>query len=303
MNTKIIESFKAKGIGIIKEPDFPSVYSDVMGNLGNPDSIIREGCLDVLWELIESGELPNSTLMDTGDELTRNLSRGLGEDGTDSVFLRTFSALLVGVIVSEDEIRRQKRTGGLEPFLSPEKFTDWYAAAKKYVLEEKDCRGHIEGKGWAHSVSHGADLLRDFAFHRFTAAADHLDILKILSARLTQNTEEININNDDNRLARVVITIMLRGELDLAAYENWLDDLPAGFEGKHWRDFAQNREKAVAWFNATTFLRALYFGLLHGVIHVKDLDFYKRTPGLDEEVRELVLQTLIKMDDGLNYRK
>ena len=28
-----------------------------------------------------------------------------------------------------------------------------------YMMEEKDTRGFIEGKGWAHAVAHGVDAL------------------------------------------------------------------------------------------------------------------------------------------------
>jgi hypothetical protein len=304
MNRKIIESYKAKGIEIVKEPDFTSVYSEVMRNLGNTNSEMRESCLDILWELVQSGELSNSVLIDTGNELLENLGHGLGERGADSVFLRTFSALIVGVIVSQDEIRRIKREKGRESFLSYERFGGWYEASKKYVLDEKDYRGYIPGKGWAHSISHGGDLLRDFAFHSFTSRAEHLDILNILSTQLTTNTEEIYVNNDDNRLARIVVTIMLREELVLADYENWLNDLLARFEGQYWPDFSseENRGKVVVWFNTTTFLRALYFVLLNGIKNLKGIDFYEKTPGLNEEVKGLVLKTLKRMDNGLNYR-
>jgi len=271
--------------------------------LGDANSEIREGCLDILWECIESGELSNSVLIDTGNELVKNLSYGLGEKDTDSVFLRTYSALIVGVIVSQDEIRRIQRGNELEPFLTYERFRDWYEACKKYVLDEKDYRGYVRGKGWAHSISHGGDLLREFAFHSFTRREDHSDILEILSVQLTENRKEIYVNNDDNRLARVVVTIMLRGELELTNYENWLNDLLARFEGEHWLDFSENRGKAIAWFNTTTFLRALYFVLLNGVKNLKDIDFYEKTPLLNEEVKGLILRTLRRMDNGLNYRK
>jgi hypothetical protein len=271
--------------------------------LGDTNSEIREGYLDILWKRIESGELSNSELIETGNEVVKNLGYGVGEKDTDSVFLRTYSALIIGVIISQDEIRRIDRGNELEPFLTYERFRDWYEACKKYILDEKDYRGHVRGKGWAHSISHGADLLRDFAFHSFTGGEDHLDILEILSAQLTKNREEIYVNNDDNRLARVVVTIMLRGELELTQYESWLNDLLTRFAGEHWLDFSENREKVIVWFNTITFLRALYLVLLNGVKNLKDVDFYQKTPLLNEELQGLILGTLRSMDNGVNYRK
>lgn len=303
MNTKLIEAYKARGAEIVRDPGFPSVFSEVTLNLGNTNSEIREGCLDVLWALVESGALSDSTMIETGDRMREHLVRGLGERDTDSVFLRTFSALILGLIVSEDEIRRRKRADGREPLLSAEQFHGWYEGAKQYVLGERDVRGYVGGKGWAHSIAHGADLLRDFAYHRFTAAADHTDILRILSARLTGNTEEMFLYNEDHRLARVAVTILLRGELSPAGYGQWLDDLPARFGGRPWIEFAAgDRGKAVAWSNTLAFLRALYFVLHIGMKNLKDTEFYGKTPGWNEEVKELVLKALIKMDGGLNYR-
>ncbi|MBI9051905.1 MAG: DUF2785 domain-containing protein [Anaerolineaceae bacterium] len=299
MFSDIQQIFKDKGTKIIDEPNFGEMFPALMENLGNIDSDTREGSLDMLWEIIESGDLSDKQLISMGNQLAKNLVVSVGEQGNDSVLLRSFSVLLLGVIIGHDETRKEKQG---EVFLSLETFLIWFEKCKNYVLAEKDFRGFVPGKGWAHATSHGADVLRNFAFHHLSTPEDHVEILDILSEKLLENTEAIYINNDDNRLARVVVTILLRNQLKLADYEKWLDELLAKFDGQSWVNFADDRQKLIPWFNTITFLRALYFVLVHGMKVLEEVTLYEQVPVLREEVMALVQNMLKQMDQGLNYR-
>src|SRR4029453_1426853 len=76
-----------------------------------------------------------------------NLKRGLGEQGTDSVLLRSFSALELSLLAAYD-----LKT----PFLSQEEYDALLAAALDYLADERDVRGYDPEKGWMHSVAHTA---------------------------------------------------------------------------------------------------------------------------------------------------
>lgn len=298
MFSAVEQLFKEKKVKILAEPNFDEILDVLMQNLASVDSDTREGSLDILWEILESGELPDERMIFIGSKLAVNLSEGIGEKGSDSVFLRTFSVLLIGVIVVQDELRKESGNS----FLDESIFTDWFEKSKAYVLAEKDFRSFIPGKGWAHAISHGADVLRDFAVHRFTTAKDHAAILEILADKLFDNREEIYINNDDNRMARVVVTIMLRNQLKLPDYEKWLDGLLKRFGEKSLLDYAGNREEVIPWFNTITFLRALYLVLLYDMKVIHETDMFEQKPQLRDEVMQILLDVLKKMDSGLNYR-
>ena len=299
MFSEIQKVYEEKGINIIGENNFDDIFNSLIQNLGSADSDIREGSLDILWELIDSGELPTKRMIGMGSQLADHLSTGIGEKENDTVFLRTFSALLVGALAVQDEMQQAQG----KSFLSEKDFSDWFEKSKAYVLAEQDFRSFVPGKGWAHSISHGADLMRDFAFHRFTTAKDHIEILDILSDKLIENHEEIYINNDDNRMARVVMTIMLRDELNISDYEQWLNGLLKRFDGKSLLDYAGEREKVVPWFNTISFLRALYFVLLNGMKVLQEGSIYENEPVLRNKMMSLLLDMLQKMDNGLNYRR
>jgi hypothetical protein len=298
MFLKVQKRFNEIDIGIMDAPDFEEMLQILMQNLASTDSDTREGSLDILWALIDCGKLPTDTMISLGNQLVQNLSQGIGEQESDSVFLRTFSVLLVGALVVLDENQTLQKTN----FLPEDVFQDWLSKCRAYVLAEKDFRSFVPGKGWAHSISHGADVLRDFAYHHLTTAVDHAAILEILADKLIENAEEIYINNDDNRLARVVITIMLRNELSLADYSHWLDGLLNRFHGKSLLDYAGEREKVIPWFNTITFLRALYFVLLNGMRVLQEGTLFEEKPVLGEDVMLLILGSLKQMDRGLNYR-
>ncbi|QCR32603.1 DUF2785 domain-containing protein [Lysinibacillus sp. SGAir0095] len=77
------------------------------------------------------------------------LFRSIGERDTDTVFTRSFSALWLSNLLNAD---RQLR------FLKEEQAASILEASSRYLTKEKDVRGFVGQKGWAHSIAHGADL-------------------------------------------------------------------------------------------------------------------------------------------------
>ena len=77
---------------------------------------------------------------------------GIGESGTDTVFTRAFSSLYIGLaLCKHDE----------DPYLSGEEVQKVKQTLLSYVQQEKDFRGYVDGKGWAHSIAHVSDALND----------------------------------------------------------------------------------------------------------------------------------------------
>ena len=296
-NTEI-NKYKELSVQLIHDKKFPGILCILEENLGSLDNDVREACLDIIWELVESDKLSDETYIAIGNRMVGNLNYEIGSKCADSVFLRTFSALILGLIISQDEIRRLSNA---KPFLTNEIFQSWFRAALKYFINEIDYRGYVKGKGWSHSISHSADLLRDCAFHSLSIKTQHLEILELVSEKLVKNVESIFVNNDDNRLARIVLVIMLRRTLHVSDYEKWTTKIKEKFEGESWLDFSSNQDKSIAWFNTITFLRALYLVILIGMKNIKEIPFFDNKPFLSEEVKVLVLSLLKKMDNGLNY--
>lgn len=79
-----------------------------------------------------------------------NLKTGTGERGTDTAFLRSFSALNLSVLAALDIDA---------PFMSQGEFDALLVDALEYLLRERDERGYLPGVGWVHASAHTADAL------------------------------------------------------------------------------------------------------------------------------------------------
>lgn len=186
------------------------------------------------------------------DQLLVNLNHKLGEVETDSVFLRSFSALVLSLIVYRDNA---------EPFFAESEVADLVDAALHYLRGEHDLRGFVPGKGWAHSCAHTADLLKFLARNTRSTVEQHNRILTGIADKLRAPSPYVYIHNEDERLTLVLVDVLKRKLVNAEFWAAWLE----GFT--EWRKaLPQNEEYdpvAGALFqNIRNFLRSFYFALL-----------------------------------------
>ena len=105
--------------------------------LGTPDSELRELSLAVLCTSIERG-VYDDLLPGLGDGIATALLTGVGEQETDTVFRRSFSALVVAEVIDRDSRR---------PRVSRTKIHEWGDRLATWFLMERDERGWVDGKG------------------------------------------------------------------------------------------------------------------------------------------------------------
>lgn len=142
-----------------------------------------------------------------------NLRVKIGERGTDSVLLRSFSALDLSLIAAY-EIER--------PFLEPAEFQALLDAALTYLADEKDVRGYVPEKGWHHSAAHTADLLKFLARDPQLAVAEQARILNAIADKLFAPETGVFTFGEDERLALAVLSITRRPNFDAKAFNAWL---------------------------------------------------------------------------------
>src|ERR1700745_1928915 len=87
----------------------------------------------------------------------------VGESENDTIFGRSFSALYMSILAAED-LRK--------PFLSAAAFKETLDTALRCYASEKDLRGYVPEKGWAHATAHVADLLKFLARNSRLTAED-----------------------------------------------------------------------------------------------------------------------------------
>ncbi|MBL8738477.1 MAG: DUF2785 domain-containing protein [Planctomycetes bacterium] len=143
------------------------------------------------------------------------LREGIDTPGTDAVAARSFAALSLSLLVALDND---------DPFLAADEFQDVFAAALAYLRDERDVRGHDRERGWLHSVAHTADLLKFALRSRHLTPAQQGEALAAIAAKLEQ-TEVALTHGEDARLARAVLSLLQRADLDRQAARRWLRSL------------------------------------------------------------------------------
>ena len=140
-----------------------------------------------------------------------NQQRGLGQAESDGVFLRSFSALHLAQIAARD---RQ------HPFLREEERAQLVQSACRVLREERDRRGWVEGKGWAHPIAHNADLLAQLARGPGLQPDEQREMLAALDAGLAGT----NAFGENERLAVVLAQLCARADFVEPDFERWLGE-------------------------------------------------------------------------------
>lgn len=225
---------------------------ELLDFLGSTDIEVRDpfGYTVLAHWIIRDECYSPAELRSMRDKLLANLDVGLGENGTDTVFLRSFSILILSLIVYYDN---QK------PFLSETEITDLLDHALRYFAAEQDLRGFVPIKGWAHSAAHTADVLKFLARNTKTTAADHERILNALADKLLLPVVYWYVHSEDERLVSAVIDVLKRETLPTEKWQAWLDRFVEWKNSWQAGDFVPTIH--APWLNTKNFLRSLYFRL------------------------------------------
>jgi len=271
----------------------------LFGALGAPDAELRENALTVLCEWIERGCYEDTTLLQIGARAAGNLPRGIGETGTDGVFLRSFSVLVLATVIAVDEARWAGEIAGTS-FLEKQDVLDWLDAGLSYLKAERDRRGYVPGKGWAHAAAHAADLLRVLARSRYVGHDALEGILRRIGEAVSEPVDGAFLHQEDDRLAASAVAALQRGLLDHAFLTAWLDGLVRPSGAPPWATALEDERRNNARMNLQSFLRGLYFQLLIGGTQSGGSGA-GRVTGSGETVRRAIVHALRHMDGNRFY--
>ncbi|MFX1414608.1 MAG: DUF2785 domain-containing protein, partial [Promethearchaeota archaeon] len=272
--------------------------------LGAIDSDVREGCLEILYAWIMNGEYDDATLILLGDQLISLTHAGLDQEISDFVFLRAFTALEVAGILLFDENCEKGEIEGRNAFLTPEIVKRWFISAVEYYQQERDYRSYVIGKGWAHSIAHGADLFRNFARHRLIQKEEILQILQLFKQKLASPSLRAFNGKEELRIALAVYTALLRNKLDTYEINHWLSSLFAPFQGKRFWNFAKEPDKLNGYFHVERFFKDFYLMVKFGITR-KGLfahPYYNSLQNRDE-ILKLLEQCILNADNNSFYYK
>jgi hypothetical protein len=193
-----------------------SLVPELVDYLGSTDPIRRDSiAYEVLAAWLAKGVLVDADVHALTATLSATLDGPL--DAPNSVFGRSFSALVLGEVV-----RRDRKT----PVLTDGERRALLASALTYAQRETDLRGHTGAMGWAHAAAHTADLLARLAQLPSFADADRAVVLDAVAAFVVRRHGEIFAYGEDGRLAVAVVSAAKAG-LAADAIDRWLAALKA----------------------------------------------------------------------------
>jgi hypothetical protein len=226
---------------------------ELFSYIDNPDPELRDAIgYETFANWLDKRQYSPEQIRTYIPRLVISLQNGIGEQDTDSVFSRTFSALFLAEIIHNDNKR---------VYLKLDEVLSLYTKALTYLAEERDPRGYVPEKGWAHALAHTADLLRELASNRFLTRVELEQLLSAISNKLTEPIGWVYIHNEDDRLARVFIAAHQRQLMDEFFIQTWLRSFvnPAN---QSWKSSFESPTQQNAFFNTRNFLRSLHLRVL-----------------------------------------
>ena len=219
---------------------------DMMEYIGDIDGELRDDLIcSVLLEWIMTDVLtPEEAyhiFLIALDE--KHIFNGLGKVD-DTVFDRTFSVLVSACITYKHK-----------NFLPDNDILKAFNKVLKFYNEDKDVRGFVEGKSWAHGAAHGADALMELAKCEVIGYEQLKEILNAIYKKINVNYYGY-INNEDERMISAVKEVLERDIIPVEEIEEWI------------RSFGKIEKTGILpddlfiEFNVTLFLKSLYFRLV-----------------------------------------
>ncbi|TYS57762.1 DUF2785 domain-containing protein [Sutcliffiella horikoshii] len=226
------------------------LINSMMKHIGSTDPILRDNLIYTNFaKFINGGVIPQSKILNMLkiclDE--EHLFYKIGEEKTDSVFTRSFSSLVVALILANDD-------GTL---IDAKRLVEIQAAILKYLDKERDTRGFVGNKGWAHSIAHAADMLTALVSHAHFRINLLSDGLKAIETCLLKDV--VYQDEEEERLIFAVEALLDKG-IEKQMLINWIKGLSSNLnkeQEKHGQTLSFYRSK----INVTNFMKSLYFRL------------------------------------------
>lgn len=244
-------------MGVPAERPLNDLTAELVTMLGSVDPVERDRvAYPVLAAWLSEG-VYDDLLVSFGDGVAKGLTVRLGDLDSDTVFRRAFSALILAECVTRDNVAH---------LLPVDAVVSWADRGLTWLVRERDLRGFVPNKGWAHAVAHGADLMGALAKSGHFGATELTVLLDVIADRLVAPTAYRLTHGEDDRLAYATMAILHRDELSAALLEAWVKRIGTFAN----RGRADDLGPADEWppanmHNTRSFLRALYLQLAMGV--------------------------------------
>ena len=132
----------------------------------------------------------------------------------------------------------------------------WGDRTAGWLVRERDLRGWVPGKGWAHAVAHGADVLAALARSEALGRLELTVLLDVIADRLLAEGDRL-LYGEDDRLAFATMEILRRDAVGPEVVEPWLSRLTERARP----DFDRDDDPYTVAGNVQPYLRAPHLQL------------------------------------------
>lgn len=249
MTTGYWQQVLSTGLAVPDDRPLADLTAELTAMLGSPDPALRDGlAYPALATWISRGTY-DFLLSGLGDGIATGLTHGLGDQDTDTVFRRSYSALILGECIARDSV---------VALVGKDKVLDWGDRLASWFLREQDLRGWVPGHGWAHALAHGSDALNRLAQSRHMGIPELSVILDVIADRVVDPATPLLLSGELDRLAVTTCHVLRRNQIPLTMAEPWLVRIARGGDA-HGRRTSQ--DPYAGTHNAQTFLRSVYLHL------------------------------------------
>lgn len=224
------------------------LINSMVEHIGSPDSELRDILIyGTFCQLTRDKQLDQQVLIEMLDLCLSDtmLFKGIGEIETDTVFTRSFTTLLIALILYRDNE---------EGFLSSHKVLEIKDKLIAYINLENDLRGFVAGKGWAHSVAHVADAFDELVKNEKITSNLYLEILNPLWDKVFVSNA-IYIHDEEERLLAPILEMLNTG-LKHEAIEDLLQNVHLKLEKQ--KSQLQEEDYWILYANCKKFLKRFY---------------------------------------------
>jgi len=224
------------------------LVKSMMHFIGTTDSDLRDNLIySTFFQLALDNQLEHELLSDLLDHCLSDdmLFKGIGENGTDTVFTRAFTSLVIAVILYKDNE---------DDFLPKNAVYKTKDHLINYINSENDLRGFVPGKGWAHSIAHVADAFDELILNNKIEQKDLLDMLRPLWEKILVS-DSVYVHGEDERMVTPILAMLEKG-VNIGEIEQLLKGIPAELKRRKEQVNEENY-----WFleaNCKTFLKSFY---------------------------------------------
>jgi len=212
------QAVQGAGFEVPSDRPLDDLTAELTTMLGSVEPDLRDGtAYPALATWIQRG-VYDDLLRGLGDGIVVGLEAGLGEVRSDSVFRRSFSALILAECIARDNAHH---------LLPGQKVVEWGDRLATWYLREQDTRGFVPGKGWAHALAHGADAIGVLAESPHFAGPELGVLLDVLAERLLMTDGDALLAGETDRMAAAAMQILRRNVVGIGDLERWVQRLGA----------------------------------------------------------------------------